>query len=200
MATMTHDMVVPVRHSTRAGLGFAVLAAASFGLSGSLASGLMDAGWSPAALVLCRVSVAALVLVVPAALALRGRWGLLRANAGLIASYGVVAVAGCQLAFFSAVDRLPVAVALLLEYTAPVAVVGWLWLRHHQRLGRLTVAGAVVAGLGLLLVLDVFGRRLGRRPRRGLGPGRDGLLRLLLRGLGGGGPRRPADRARGRRA
>ena len=41
MTTMTHDVVVPVRHRTRAGLGFAVLAAASFGLSGSLASGLM---------------------------------------------------------------------------------------------------------------------------------------------------------------
>jgi drug/metabolite transporter (DMT)-like permease len=157
MTTLTHDVVVPVRHRTRAGLGFAVLAAASFGLSGSLASGLMDAGWSPAALVLCRVTVAALVLAVPAALALRGRWSLLRANAGLIASYGVIAVAGCQLAFFSAVDRLPVAVALLLEYTAPVAVVAWLWLRHHQRPGRLTVAGALVAGLGLLLVLDVLG-------------------------------------------
>jgi drug/metabolite transporter (DMT)-like permease len=157
MAIMTRDTVVPVRHSTRAGLGFAVLAAASFGLSGSLASGLMSAGWSPAALVLCRVSVAALVLAVPAALTLRGRWGRLRANAGLIASYGAVAVAGCQLAFFSAVDRLPVAVALLLEYTAPVAVVCWLWLRHRQRPGRLTVAGAAVAGLGLLLVLDVLG-------------------------------------------
>jgi drug/metabolite transporter (DMT)-like permease len=154
---MTHDVVVPVRRRSRAGLGFAVLAAASFGLSGSLASGLMDAGWSPAALVLSRVSVASLVLAVPAALALRGRWRVLRANAGLIASYGVIAVAGCQLAFFSAVDRLPVAVALLLEYTAPVAVVAWLWLRHHQRPGRLTVAGAVVAGLGLLLVLDVLG-------------------------------------------
>jgi drug/metabolite transporter (DMT)-like permease len=157
MATMTHDVVVPVRHGSRAGLGFAVLAAASFGLSGSLASGLMDAGWSPAALVLCRVTVAALVLAVPAVLALRGRWGLLRANAALVTSYGVVAVAGCQLAFFNAVDRLPVAIALLLEYLAPVAVVGWLWLRHHQRPGRLTVAGSAVAGVGLLLVLDVLG-------------------------------------------
>jgi len=154
---VTQDVVVPVRHRSRAGLGFAVLAAASFGLSGSLASGLMDAGWSPAALVLCRVSVAALVLAVPAVLALRGRWALLRPHAALVTSYGVVAVAGCQLAFFNAVDRLPVAIALLLEYLAPVAVVGWLWLRHHQRPGRLTVTGAAVAGVGLLLVLDVLG-------------------------------------------
>ena len=70
---------------------------------------------------------------VPAVVALRGRWSLLRAHAGLLVAYGVIAVAGCQLAYFSAVDRLPVAVALLIEYTAPVAVIGWLWARHHQR-------------------------------------------------------------------
>jgi drug/metabolite transporter (DMT)-like permease len=67
-----------------------------------------------------------------------------------------VAVAGCQLAYFSAVERLPVAVALLVEYTAPVAVIGWLWARHHQRPSRLTALGAVVSGIGLALVLDVF--------------------------------------------
>ena len=46
--------------------------------------------------------------------------------------------------------------ALLIEFTAPAAVVVWLWLRHGQRPGRLTIAGAGVAALGLLLVLDVF--------------------------------------------
>ena len=51
-------------------------------------------------------------------------------------AYGVIAVAGCQLAYFSAVDRLPVAVALLIEYTAPVAVIAWLWARHGQRPDR----------------------------------------------------------------
>jgi drug/metabolite transporter (DMT)-like permease len=96
------------------------------------------------------------VLVGPAAVALRGRWSLLRAHVGLLVAYGVIAVAGCQLAYFSAVDRLPVAVALLIEYTAPVAVIGWLWARHRQRPTRLTVVGAVVAGAGLMLVLDVF--------------------------------------------
>ena len=74
-----------------------------------------------------------LVLAGPAVVALRGRWYLLRANAGFLLAFGLVAVAGCQFAYFSAVDRLPVAVALLIEYTAPVAVVGWLWARHRQR-------------------------------------------------------------------
>jgi len=156
MATMTHDIHAAADRRSRVGLGFAALAAASFGMSGVLATGLMDAGRSPAALVLCRVAVGALVLLGPALAALRGRWHLLRANAGLLTAYGLVAVAGCQLAYFNAVDRLPVAIALLIEYAAPVAVVGWLWARHRQRPRGLTVVGAAVAIAGLMLVLDVL--------------------------------------------
>ncbi len=51
---------------------------------------------------------------------------------------------------------MPVAIAILIEYAAPVAVVGWLWARHRQVPSRLTVTGAAVAIAGLLLVLDVF--------------------------------------------
>ena len=46
--------------------------------------------------------------------------------------------------------------ALLIEYTAPAAVVVWLWLRHGERPGPLTVAGAGLAALGLVLVLDLL--------------------------------------------
>ncbi len=156
MATLTHDTQVVAVRRARGGLAFAVLAAASFGLSGALASGLLDAGWSPAALVLCRIAVGALALAAPAVMALRGRWYLLPANAGFLLAFGLVAVAGCQFAYFNAVERLPVAVAILIEYAAPVAVVGWLWARHRQAPSRLTVTGAAVAIAGLLLVLDVF--------------------------------------------
>ena len=138
------------------GLGFAVLSAMSFGLSGSLAKGLLDTGWTAGAAVTVRVLVAAAVLAVPAVLSLRGRWGLLRGNAGLVAVYGMVAVAGCQLAYFNAVVHMQVGVALLIEYTAPVAVIGWMWLRHGHRPGVLTLVGAVVAALGLVLVLDLL--------------------------------------------
>ncbi|MFD1150874.1 EamA family transporter [Saccharothrix hoggarensis] len=150
---MTHDRVTGGR--LRAGLGFAVLSASSFGLSGPLARGLMDAGWSSAAAVAVRVLLAAAVLTPIAVVRLRGRWGLLRRTAPLITAYGLVAVAGCQLAFFNAVAHMEVGVALLVEYTAPVAVVGWLWLRRGQRPGRLTVVGAVLGLVGLMLVLDL---------------------------------------------
>jgi drug/metabolite transporter (DMT)-like permease len=160
MTTMTHDTTEPrsVAPGSRlgAGLGFAVVSAMAFGLSGSLAKGLLDAGWSAGAAVAVRVTIAALVLVVPAALSLRGRWSLLRRNLPLVAGYGLVAVAGCQLAYFNAVVHMQVGVALLIEYTAPVAVIAWLWLRHGQRPGLVTLAGAAVAALGLVLVLDLL--------------------------------------------
>ena len=139
------------------GLALAVLSAATFGTSGAFASSLIDAGWSPAAAVVTRVAVAALVLTVPAVLQLRGRWWLLRRGAGRVAAYGLVAVAGCQLFYFSAIERMPVGVALLLEYLGAVLVVGWLWLRHGQRPRRLTVVGAAAAIAGLAMVLNLGG-------------------------------------------
>ncbi|WP_432479600.1 EamA family transporter [Nocardioides sp. GXQ0305] len=157
MATMTHDAPVlqapPSRFAT--GVLFAVVSAFAFGLSGTLAKGLLDAGWTPAAAVTARIVVGALVLLPPGLLALRGRWHLLRANARMLLVYGLVAVAGTQFAYFSAVQHLQVGVALLLEYTAPVLVIGWLWLRHGQRPSPLIGVGCVVAGGGLVLVLDV---------------------------------------------
>ncbi|MFJ9367739.1 EamA family transporter [Nocardia sp. NPDC101769] len=153
MATLTHDRVA-VSNRLRSGLLCAALSAAAFGLSGPLARGLIDAGWSPAAVVIVRVLLGALVLLPVAARQLRGDWNLLRRNAALLAGYGLLAVATAQLAYFNAVAHMEVAVALLIEYTAPIAVVVWLWLRHSQKPGRATVLGAVIGVTGLILVLD----------------------------------------------
>ena len=139
------------------GVLLAVLSAASFGTSGVFGSALIGARWSPAAAVLARITAAAALLTIPALVQLRGRWALLRRGAGRAAAFGLVAVAGCQLCYFNAIARIPVGVALLLEYLGAVLVVVWLWLRHHQRPRRLTLAGAAAAVVGLVLVLDLTG-------------------------------------------
>ena len=140
-----------------AGLALAVLSAATFSTSGTFASALHGAGWSPGTAVLARVGVAAVILTVPAVIQLRGRWPLLRRNARSVAAYSLLAIAAPQLCFFNAVARIPVGIALLLEYLGVVLVVGWLWLRHGQRPRRLTVAGGTVAIAGLAMVLDLAG-------------------------------------------
>jgi drug/metabolite transporter (DMT)-like permease len=139
------------------GLGLAVLSAATFGTSGSFATALLDAGWSPGAAVTARIGTAAGILTVPALIQLRGRWALLRRSLSAIAAYGLVAVAGCQLFFFNAVQHLSVGVALLLEYSGTLLVVVWMWLRHGHRPGRLTMLGGAFALGGLVLVLDLTG-------------------------------------------
>jgi len=154
MGRMSNDR--SARPDVGIGMVLAIVSAASFGLSGPLARGLLDAGWTPGAVVLARLGIAALVVAPVAARALRGRWGVLRANLRLVLTFGAVAVAGAQFAYFSAVERMDVGPALLIEYTAPAAVVVWLWLRHGERPGRLTVAGAGLAALGLILVLDLL--------------------------------------------
>lgn len=148
-------VVVPARAVPWRGLALALASGAAFGTSGVLAKSLLGAGWSPGAAVTVRISVAALILLGPAARALSGRWHLLRQSAGLIVAYGLVAVAGCQVFYFNAVRSLSVGVALLLEYLGIVLVVLWLWARHGQRPHGRTVAGMVAAVAGLVLVLEV---------------------------------------------
>ena len=145
------------RRGWGAGLAFGLLSAAAFGTSGTFGSALIDAGWSPAGAVLARVSVAALVLTVPALIQLRGRWALLRRWGWHTVAYGFVGVAACQLGYFNAISRMPVGIALLLEYMGILLVVGWLWARHGQRPRRLTVAGGAAAIGGLALMLDLSG-------------------------------------------
>ena len=117
MAAMGNDR--RVRSQAGIGLALAVASALSFGLSGPLARGLLDAGWSPGAVVLARLAIGALVVAPIAARAMRGRWSALRANAWFVLLFGAVPVAGAQFAYFSAVERMDVGPALLIEYTAP---------------------------------------------------------------------------------
>ena len=140
-----------------AGLPLAILASAMFGTSGPFASSLMDAGWTPAAAVTARITLASALLTIPALMTLRGRWHVLRTALPMIVAFGLIAVGGCQLFFFSAVKHLSVSIALLMEYLGVVLVVGWMWLRHGKRPTRLTIGGSIIAILGLVLVLDVFG-------------------------------------------
>lgn len=139
------------------GVWIALVSAAAFGTSGSLAKSLLETGWSPGAAVTVRIAGAALVLLPAAIITLRGRWHLVRRNAGLITLYGVVAMAAVQLFYFNAVTTLSVGVALLLEYLGVVLVVGWLWVRHGNRPRSLTFLGIVLSISGLLLILDLTG-------------------------------------------
>ncbi len=146
-----------LRRVRGSGLGIALFSSAVFGLSGSFAKALLETGWSPGAAVAARLTGAALILAVPAILALRGRWHRLRDNWVTIGLFGLIGVAACQLFYFNAVARLSVGVALLLEYLAPVLIVLWLWIASRKRPRAATFAGTALSLAGLVLVLDLTG-------------------------------------------
>ena len=156
MTTTTIMSPERARHThLAAALVPALVSAAAFGLSGSLARSLLDLGWSPATVVAVRVGGAFLVLLVPCLLLLR-RIGLPSlSQVARMVGFGVAAVGLAQLCYFSSVQYLSIGVALLLEYLAPVLLIGWHWARSRRRPATGVLIGAAVALSGLVLVLDL---------------------------------------------
>ena len=140
----------------RLGLLFAIGSAVTFSLSGPLAKSLMDAGWSPTGAVTARMAVGAIALALVATIVRRGWIREAIAHRKMVFAYGIFPIAGAQLCYYNAVAHLSVGVALLLEYTAPVLVVGYLWVSTRRRPTNLTLAGVAIAIAGIILVLDVF--------------------------------------------
>ncbi|QDI72282.1 EamA family transporter [Streptomyces calvus] len=151
-------MPVPTSASTRSsrgkgvGLGLALLSAIAFGGSGVAAKPLIEAGLDPLHVVWLRVAGAALVML---PLAVRHR-DLLRRRPGLLAGFGLLAVAGVQACYFAAISRIPVGVALLVEYLAPALVLGWVRFVQRRPVTRAAAVGVVLAVGGLACVVEVW--------------------------------------------
>ncbi|HVQ87003.1 MAG TPA: EamA family transporter [Actinomycetes bacterium] len=143
-------------YRTKLGYGMAVAGALTFAINGSVSKVTLTSGIDSLSLVLLRCSGAMvglflLVLIVePRRLRVdRGEWPLLLV-------YGVIGIAMVQWLYFVAIARLPVGVALLLEFTAPVMVALWARFVQHQDLGRsLWLALAMSLG-GLTLVAEIW--------------------------------------------
>jgi drug/metabolite transporter (DMT)-like permease len=147
----------------RLGLLFAVGSAAAFGVSGPFAKALLGAGWSPTAAVSARMAVGAVAMAMFATF-IKPDWiSEARQHTRTIVIFGLIPIAGAQLCYYNAVAHLSVGVALLLEYTAPLLVVGWLWATTRRRPSTLTLAGVAVALTGTMLVLEIFSGAIGDR-------------------------------------
>lgn len=139
------------------GIAAGLVAAAAFATSGPVIKPLLAAGWSPSAAILVRLGLGTVLLAGPALAALRGRYGLLVAEWRTVLLLGVLGVAVASGLYYQAVARLPVAVALLVEYTAPLMLVALAWARTRRPPALPVLAGAGLAMGGLALVLDLSG-------------------------------------------
>lgn len=141
------------------GLLIAVLSALAFSVSGPIAKPLLENGWSLAAVLFVRMAVAGLVVSPALIRTLLRQRRFVRTHWLSLVAFGLIPVAGCQLLYFSAMQRMPVAVALLIQYLAPVMLVLFVWLRTRRAPSRAVIAGSVVAIAGLVLVVDIAGAR-----------------------------------------
>lgn len=145
-------------YSTKSvGLGFAAFSAVTFGGSGPFAKALIEAGFTPQQAAWLRILGAAAVLV-PLVLVFRGRAGLRAARASwkALVLYGLTGIAGCQTLFFIAASRLPVGVALMLEFSGPVLVVLWLKFGAKAAVPRSAAIGVSIAVVGLATVAEIW--------------------------------------------
>lgn len=147
----------PAHRVSTSGLMLAVASALAFSSSGPFIKPLLEEGWSLGAALLVRMGVAGLILSPALVLAIRRQPGFLRRHWRLILGFGLMPVLGCQLFFFSAMQRMPVAVALLIQYLAPVMLVAFVWLRTRRAPSALVLWGSAVAVVGLILVVDISG-------------------------------------------
>lgn len=143
---------VTTRNAT---LGYVLIvtAAVLFGLNGGLSRVAMGSGLSPELFTTVRIAGATLVFVAYAACFRRS--ALVRPKGSamlLVIALGLVGVAALQLTYNVAIDRLPLGIALLIEYLAPVLVVLWVrFVRKEPVRGRMWFAvGLAVLGLALV--------------------------------------------------
>ena len=145
------------KHSTTAGLIVAVIAAFTFGTSGALVKPLLEAGWSPAAAVTARALIGGIVLLPVALWMVRDDWAAVRRARWRILVMALIGVAGTQLVYFAAVQRIPVNTAILIEYMAPLLLVAFAWATTRRMPKAVVLVGSVIALGGLVLVVSPGG-------------------------------------------
>ncbi|MFI7547504.1 EamA family transporter [Actinoplanes sp. NPDC049599] len=139
--------------SRSTGLIAALISCVSFGTSGAFVKPLLEAGWSPAAAVTARALTAGAVLLPFVLVALRGRWASLWRARWRVLGMGLIGVAFTQAAYFAAIRRIPVSTALLIEYLAPLLLVGFAWATTRRAPRATVLLGSVLAVGGLVLVI-----------------------------------------------
>jgi drug/metabolite transporter (DMT)-like permease len=155
---VTTELLAPVSRATNRGrgTGLIVLASCCFGTSGPLAKPIMDAGLSPQQVATARVGLAALVMLVLVGLTRPALLRVDRSSRPVILAYGLIGVAAVQLAYFVAVARIPIGVAMLLEFTSPILVALWVRFVRGTRLPGRAWLGTLLALLGLAMIAQVW--------------------------------------------
>jgi drug/metabolite transporter (DMT)-like permease len=144
-------------HQPRPALGYLLylVAALLFGINGTVSKVLLVAVDDAARVSQLRVTFAFLILLVIVAVTNPRALRLRRDELGPVAAYGVLGVAMTQWLYFVAIERMPIGIALLIEFTAPIMVVLWVRFAWHRPVRNTVWLGLAMAMAGLAMVAQV---------------------------------------------
>jgi drug/metabolite transporter (DMT)-like permease len=139
-------------------LGYTMVwtAAALFAVNGTVSKVVLESGITPVQLTevrsagACVAFALALLLMRPGALRVRP------AELPFLAAFGIAGVAFVQWLYFVAIHRLPVGIALLIQYIGPLLVALWARFVLHEHVRRRMWVALVLAITGLSLIVEVW--------------------------------------------
>ena len=140
---------------TRLGYVMVATAATFFAVNGSVSKVVLGSGLSSLELAQIRNTFAALIFLAFLVVVAPSRLRVGRSELLFLVAFGLVGIALVQWLYFVAIENLPVGVALLIEFTAPLFVAlfaRFIYKEHVRR--RIWVAVALcIAGLALVVEL-----------------------------------------------
>ena len=152
-------MTAPHKSPVR-GTVYALSGALLFGINGSVAKVVIGAGITPAQLTFMRSLAAALIAGTVLLFSARQHFRLSGREVAYFALLGVLGVAIIQWLYAVAISRLPVGVALLIEYTAVILVALSAWLIFRERVHSRLWLAIVAVIVGLAVVAQVWDSHL----------------------------------------
>jgi drug/metabolite transporter (DMT)-like permease len=132
-------------------------ASALFAVNGTVSKVILtQSGITSVRLTELRATGAFLGLAAVLAVTAPGRLRVGRDEMALLVFYGIVGFALVQWLYLVSIERLPIGIGLLLEFTAPVLVALWARLMWHEPVRRRVWAALALALAGLVLVAEVW--------------------------------------------
>jgi drug/metabolite transporter (DMT)-like permease len=152
------SVVVSAAPRRSATLGYLLYlpAALLFSLNGTVSKQLLVGGVESTRLSQLRVTAAFLVLLAVVLLTRPRTVRLTRRELPVLLLYGIAGIAMTQWLYFVAIARLPIGIALLIEFTAPVMVALWVRFAWHRPVRDLVWVALGLSMLGLAMVGQVW--------------------------------------------
>lgn len=143
----------------RPAVGYAMVTSAAllFALNGTVSKVVLQSGISSLELTQVRATGAFLGFLLLLAATQRRRLRLTRRELPYLVVFGIAGVAFVQWLYFVSIGRLPIGIALLIEYVAPVLIALWAWAVFKEPIRRRIWVALVLAVAGLALVVEPWG-------------------------------------------